>query len=124
MIKSRQLARAIFELATEDEKNLTEKVMRFMQDKKLTAQWPAVVYHLEKIYEQDEEKKGIQLEVAHDIRVSTVEAIKKFLQAENLPETIKIKKELVAGFRAKWRGKIYDASVLTGLKKLTQAIIN
>lgn len=123
MIKSKQLAKAIFELSESGEKKLDEKVVKFMQDKKLTAQMPAVLYHLEKIAEQDREKKGIQIEIAHDIKHETAKHIKKFLKAENLVEAVKIKKELVAGFRAKWGGIIYDASVMTGLKKLEEAII-
>jgi len=124
MIKSKQLAQALFELSEEKVAGLDAKFFDFIEKRKLKAQMPSILYHLEKIAELDKEKKGIQIEVAHSVKEDTVKQIKTFLKAEKLPEVIKIKKELVAGFRAKWNGKIYDASILTGLKKLQETIIN
>ena len=124
MIKSKQLAKALFELSEEEAGDLDAKFFDFIEKRKLKAQMPSVLYHLEKIIELDREKKGIQIETAHEIKHETVKHIKTFLKAEELPEVIKIKKELIAGFRAKWNGKIYDASIMTGLKKLQESIIN
>ena len=125
MIKSKQLARALFELSQDNQnKDLDAKFFDFMEKRRLTAQLPSVIYHFEKIMEQDAEKKGLQIEVAHPISAETAKKIKTHLQAENFPEILKIKNELIGGFRAKWQGKIYDASFATGLKKLEQAIIN
>jgi F0F1-type ATP synthase delta subunit len=36
---------------------------------------------------------------------------------------LKINKNLIAGFTAKWQGKFYDMSFNTGLKKLEENII-
>ncbi|HNW71843.1 MAG TPA: F0F1 ATP synthase subunit delta [Candidatus Paceibacterota bacterium] len=124
MIKSKQLARALFELSEKKIENLDAKFFDFIEKRNLQAQLPSVLYHFEKIIEQDREKKGIQIEVAHEIKNDTVNGIKKYLKAENLPEVVKIKKELIGGFRAKWNGVIYDSSILTGLKKLEKNITN
>jgi len=123
MIKSKQLAKALFELSEENTKDLEKKFFDFIEKRNLKAQLPSVLYHLEKIIELDKEKKGIQIEIAHEIKNDTVKNIKSFLKAEDLPEVIKIKKELIAGFRAKWKGTIYDASIMMGLKKLQETII-
>jgi F0F1-type ATP synthase delta subunit len=123
MIKSKQLAKALFELSEEKVKGLDKKFFDFIKNRNLQAQLPSVLYHLEKIIEFDKEKKGIQIETAHEIKNDTVKQIKSFLKAEDLPEVIKIKKELIAGFRAKWKGMIYDASIMTSLKKLEEVII-
>ncbi len=123
MIKSKQLAKALYELGEETTENLDAKFFDFIEKRKLQAQMPSILYHLEKITELDREKNGIQIETAHEIKESTVKGIKTFLKADNLTEVIKIKKELIAGFRAKWGGNIYDASIATGLKKLKEAII-
>ena len=123
MIKSKQLARALFELSEEKMQNLDAKFFDFIEKRNLKAQLPSVLYHFEKIVELDREKKGIQIETAHEIKHETANQIRKFLEAEELPEIIKIKKELIGGFRAKWNGKIYDASIMTGLKKLEETII-
>jgi len=136
MIKSKQLARALYELSKEkDAQGLENKFFDFIQKRNLQAQLPSILYHLEKINELDREKHGIQIEVAHEIKHETVQKIKLFL-TENLParnathnvaggpEIVKVKKELIAGFRAKWHGVVYDASLQTGLKKLTEQIIN
>jgi F0F1-type ATP synthase delta subunit len=123
MIKSKQLAQALFQLSEEKVENLDAKFFDFIEKRNLTAQLPSILYHLEKITELDREKKGIQIETAHEISHETTKHIKTFLNAEDLPEVIKIKKELIAGFRAKWNGKIYDASIKNSLKKLEEIII-
>lgn len=123
MIKSKQLAQAIFQLSEEKVANLDAKFFDFIEKRNLTAQLPSILFHLEKIIELEKEKKGIQIETAHEIKSDTVKHIKTFLKAEDLPEVIKIKKELIAGFRAKWNGKIYDASIKNSLKKLEEVII-
>jgi F0F1-type ATP synthase delta subunit len=124
MIKSKQLARALYELGDENALNLDAKFFDFIEKNKLKAQMSSVLYHLEKIVETEKEKKGIQIEVAHDVKSDTVKQIKTFLEATNLEEVVKIKKKLVGGFRAKWNGVIYDASIETSLKKLKETIIN
>ena len=123
MIKSKQLAQALFQLGEENTANLDAKFFDFIEKRNLTAQLPSILFHLEKIVEQDKEKKGIQIETAHDIKYDTVKHIKTFLSADHLPEVLKIKKELIGGFRAKWNGKIYDASIKNSLKKLEEVII-
>src|SRR5690606_19611116 len=96
---------------------------------KLLSQVPAILFHLEKIAEQENESKSIIIETAHNINQDTVQKIKQFMSLrvgdnKDLPEILKVKKELVAGFRAKQGGNIYDSSIMTGLQKLEEAIIN
>jgi F0F1-type ATP synthase delta subunit len=102
---------------------LDAKFLEFIEKQNLKAQMPSVMYHLDKIIELDREKKGIVIETAHEIKETTAHHIKTFLGVHELPEVLKIKKELVGGFRAKWHGTIYDASIMTGLKKLKENII-
>jgi F0F1-type ATP synthase delta subunit len=134
MIKSKQLAKALYELSEENTANLDAKFLEFIERQNLKAQMPSVLYHLDKIIELDREKKGIVIETAHEIKDETVKKIKNFLAekfpARNAthnvaggPEVEIIKKELIGGFRAKWGGVIYDASIMTGLKKLKEEII-
>lgn len=123
MIKSKQLARAIFELSSSSTKDLSEKVTDFINKRNLKAQIPSVIYHLDKIIENSKEKHGIQIDIANEIKTETVNDIKTFLNAKDLKETVIIKRELIGGFRAKYRGVIYDASIATGLKRLKENII-
>lgn len=123
MIKSKQLAKALYELSEEKVANLDTKFLEFIERQNLKAQMSSVMYHLDKIIELDREKKGIIIETAHEIKEGTTHHIKTFLKANELPEVLKIKKELIGGFRAKWQGTIYDASIMTGLKKLKEEII-
>lgn len=124
MIKSKQLAKALFELLEENPKDLDKKFFDFISEKKLQAQLPSVLYHFEKLVNLDKIKKEVQIEVAHEIKTSTIEGIKKHLDIENLKENVSLKKELIGGFRAKYNGMIYDSSIMTGLKKLKEQIIN
>lgn len=123
MIKSKQLAKALYELSEENSPDLDTKFLEFIEKQNLKAQMPSVMYHLDKIIELDREKKGIVIETAHEIKHETTKHIKEFLKAEHLPEVMKIKKDLIGGFRAKWNGVIYDASISTSLKKLKEEII-
>ncbi len=122
IIKSKQLAQALFELSQSDEANLDAKFFDFLEKRGLLSELPSVLYHFEKIMEVEHEKNGMQIEVAHEIKHETAKEIKKYLKAEDLKEVVKIKKELVGGFRAKWGGMIYDASIMTSLKKLQDNI--
>ena len=132
MIKSKQLAQALYELGEENVQNLDAKFFDFIEKRNLKAEMPSVLYHLERIAKLDLEKKGIQIETAHAISKDTVEKIKSYID-KNIStgqkvlekmEVLKVKKELVGGFRAKYNGIIYDASIMTGLKKLENKIIN
>jgi F0F1-type ATP synthase delta subunit len=124
MIKSKQLAKALYDLSTEKIENLDAKFFDFIEKRKLKAQMSSILYHLGKITELEKEKRGIQIETAHQIKEDTLKQIKTFLKAEHLPEVLKIKEELIGGFRTKWNGMIYDASLKTGLEKLKETIIN
>ena len=127
MIKSKQLAEALYELSEQKNhdkiEDLDAKFFAFIKENKIEGELPAVLYHFEKIVEREQEKKGIVIETAHEIKEATAKHIKTFLKADELHDVVKIKEELIGGFRAKWGGKIYDASIMTGLKKLEEAII-
>lgn len=129
MIKSKQLAQALFELGEEKVENLDAKFFDFLDKKNLKAQMPSILYHLERITKLNQEKNGIQIEVAHSVSKETIDKIKSFLDKNNSTsgvskktEIVKIKKELVGGFRAKYDGIIYDSSIMTSLKKLEESI--
>jgi F0F1-type ATP synthase delta subunit len=133
MIKSKQLAQALFELSQQKVDNLDAKFFDFLEKRNLKAQMPAVLYHLERIVKLDLEKNGIQIETAHAVSRETVDKIKSYLgkkvaeggvDLSKKQEVLKIKKELVGGFRAKYDGIIYDSSITTGLKKLEELIIS
>ena len=122
MIKSKDLAKSFFQLAKEDTPDLVENFLKFAKENKLEAQLPSVLYRVEKLAEQDRETNGIQIETAHAVSKGTIDKIKSFLKAEDLKDYHKINKDILAGFRAKWGGKAYDASFHTSLKKLEHAI--
>lgn len=124
MIKSKQLAQALFELSEENTEGLDQKFFDFIEKRNLKGQMYSVLYHLERIVEQDKEKRGIQIETAHEIKAETAKQIKSFLKVNHLTESLKIKNELIAGFRAKFGGMIYDSSIMTGLKNLEKTITN
>lgn len=122
MIKSKDLAKAYFEMMIEEIPDLDQKFLTYIQQNKLEAQLPTIVYRLDKLIEQHEEKSGITIETPHKITESTVKKIKSFLKAEDLKEHIKENQDLIAGFRAKWGGQMYDSSFMTSLQKLQKSI--
>jgi F0F1-type ATP synthase delta subunit len=124
MIKSKELARVLYELAREDTPDLWEKFSGFIKAKNLASQMPSVLYHFEKIVEAESEKRGVKIEVPHEVSGSTIQDIKEFLKAENLEETIEINKSLLAGFRARKAGVLHDFSFATALGKLKEQIIS
>lgn len=122
MIKSKLLAKALFELVEEKAPDIEEKFFSFMKKNRLESQIPSVLYRLDKIIEQDREKRGVQIEVPHDLTDNTKKEIKKFLKAEHLDDYVKLRKDLIAGFRAKWDGKMYDSSLESALRRLEKSL--
>ena len=61
MIKSKQLAKALYDLSTEKIENLDAKFFDFIEKRKLKAQMSSILYHLGKITELEKEKRGIQI---------------------------------------------------------------
>lgn len=122
MIKSKHLASVLHEIIKENNSSLEEKFFNFIKNKKLESQLPNVLYRLEKILKKEEEKNKIQIEAPHEISTQTLEEIKNFLKVKK-ENTFKINKDLIAGFRARWEGQMYDASFKTSLEKFKNSII-
>lgn len=123
MIKSKHLARAFFKLHEENNKDANVKFFDFIKKNNLTHQLPSILYHLEKIYEIESEKNFLKIETAHNIKTETILDIKKYLQINDLKDVVVIKEDLIAGFRAKWKGFMYDSSIENSIKKLQKEII-
>ena len=68
-------------------------------------------------------KSKIKIETAHEIKAETVKKIKSFLRADELDHMVSVNKDLIAGFRTKWIGFMYESSVVTSLQKLEKKII-
>jgi len=130
MIKSKQLAQALYELSIKNIDNLDSKFFDFIEKRNLKAQMPSVLYHLERINKLNTEKNGMQIETAHPISKEILGEIKSFASKnisndKNISEIVemsKIQKDLIGGFRVKYNGVIYDASIMTSIKKLEERI--
>ncbi len=122
MIKSKHLALVLHEIIEKNDSSLEEKFFNFIKLQKLESQLPNILYRLEKILKKEDEKNKIQIEAPHDVSPETLENIKDFLKVKK-ENTFKINKELIAGFRARWEGQIYDASFKTSLEKFKNSII-
>jgi F0F1-type ATP synthase delta subunit len=123
MIKSKHLAVVLHEIINKNDSSLEEKFFNFIKIQKLESQLPNVLYRLEKILKKEDEKNKIQIEAPHDISSQTIKEVKTFLKVEQKENTFKINKDLIAGFRARWDGVVYDASFKTGLEKFKNSII-
>ena len=130
MIKSKRLAQALYELSIKNIDNLDSKFFDFIEKRNLKAQMPSVLYHLERINKLNTEKNGMQIETAHPISKEILGEIKSFASKnisndKNISEIVemsKIQKDLIGGFRVKYNGVIYDASIMTSIKKLEERI--
>jgi F0F1-type ATP synthase delta subunit len=118
MIKSK-----IFDIYKEKGTLTEEQFFLFIKEKKLEAQLPSILNKLEYLLKNLDEKNKIQIEAPHALSEATVKDIKNFLQVPEMEEKVSLNKELIAGFRARYNGIIYDASFKTGLENLKKSII-
>ncbi len=123
---SKNFALTIYRLykSNQNVEALVEATVDYLKQKNLLYKLPHIVRQLEILERQDASINSLSLTLARKISSETEAEIKKFL---NVPGSAEVKKDfnenLIGGFVATYRGKIFDASVSGQIGRLKTLLI-
>lgn len=75
--------------------------------------------HLESIAKEQSSKETLFVETPFDLSNEALLTIARLTKAEDKEHQITLNKSLLAGFKARYRGKLYDGSAQRIIRKLT-----
>lgn len=127
MFSSKEIAKALIESAKDGaEVNiLVKNFEKFLETNHLRALIPNIQKNIDTELQNLLRENSLEIKTSHDISKKTVEMIEKFVGKDGGAPTILEKDEgLLGGFRAKYKGRVYDGSVKNYLKELKVALMN
>ncbi|MDX1608155.1 MAG: F0F1 ATP synthase subunit delta [Candidatus Spechtbacterales bacterium] len=125
MLKTEDIAKALISLLEDDKKSAEEpadKFWEFAQRYNLEGRASGVLFHLEAELERQKEKNKAYITLAQPTSDEQVEKIKEIIGASNTDTELVQDKNLIAGFRARYKDKMYEANVKNNIEKLKQVL--
>jgi F0F1-type ATP synthase delta subunit len=113
MSLSRKIALKIF-----SKESSLEDVMNLLKKYKMLSLLPSVKKELIQISIANEKKDIISIQTPFDLSPESVAKIKRIIGNDIAGHEVLINKNLLAGFQARFRGKLYDGSAQGIIKKL------
>lgn len=114
MSLSRTLAQTLFT------KNISSSSLeRVLSKYNLESLLPSIVKELRAIKKSKSTNETLRIETPFALNDEAVKHIKGLLGAHDAVHNISINKDLLAGFRAHYKGVVYDGSVSRALKEFT-----
>lgn len=128
MIRSQELAQALFLILKETESKKIDLVFKrfvdFVEKNNLISQLPTIIRYLESYNEKEKDNDTLFIESPFDVSDVILNDIKDFVgvKRSTLIQRI-ITPELIGGFRARYQGVIFDASIAYNLQVLKSRLI-
>lgn len=97
-----------------------DDVVALLSQYKLLSLLPEIKRRLQQIGTIEERKNTIVIETPFDVNDASQSKIKKIVGDDSAPHTVTINKALLAGFRAHYKGKLYDGSVERVIQQLLE----
>ena len=114
MTLSRKLAKLIVE------KNVKiEDVIKTLQTYNLLSLLPSVKNAVTKLAKDESARDTVHIETPFELSPETVAHIKRIVGNDLAPHEVVINKTLLAGFKARFKGKLYDGSAERIINQLT-----
>lgn len=112
------LSRSIAEKIVE--KNISlDDVLATLRGYDLLALLPSIKRDIEKLSREEGDKETIHIESPFPLGEKALAKIKRIVGNDLAKTEITINKELLAGFKARYKGKLYDGSAERIIKQLT-----
>ncbi len=126
---SQNLAKKLLKSAEAEPKKINELVGQFIifcREKNLGYLLPNVLKYLEEEITEKREKETLVIKSKNDLSLNIIEKIKIFVRFDEKEGKIKLIKDnnILGGFIARYRDKIFDASVNNNLRLLKNKLIN
>lgn len=125
MVTAKAVAQSIVQLVQEgqNEEQIMNHVMSFVEEHHLQASLPAIVRYLEIFQKQQVDKQTCIIEVATEQEMNGIASIaEKIGVPEGSTVQAEVNPELVGGYRTLYKGVLHDASLKTQLEKLQKHI--
>jgi len=125
MIYAKDIAKALISLTEEDEINpeeVVEKFMIFARRYNIENRIESVIFHLEAELARKNEKNKAFITLAQPTSEESLGKIKQTLGAEKAEVALEYDEKLIAGFRAYYKDKLYEANVGGALNDLKKAL--
>lgn len=115
MISSRNVAQALFELVQQKETQL--------KDHHFSVVLPKVLRNFKRVVRETHEYEMLNIYTPHVVSEEEVQAIRTLVHADaSTSVECHLDENLIGGFRATYRGKVYDATLLRKVQKLKQEL--
>ena len=100
-------------------KNLNiEDVILMLRKYKLLTLLPSVLRNIKQMHSIESERENISIETPFRLHDDALNKIQTIIGDTSAPHTVSIKKEILAGFKARFKGKLYDGSAKRIIKQL------
>lgn len=103
------------------EKNVSvDEITEMLHKYHLLGLLPAIKKTVEGMSLRTKAKDTLAIESPFPLSEESVVHIKKMLGESSIPHEITINKNILAGFKARWKGKLYDGSAERIIRQLTK----
>ncbi len=126
-VSSQKLAQALIAslVAGEQASKLATNFQNYLTKNHLIGLLPNIVSHLDKEVHALATKSEASIDVSHDISASTQKLIEKLVGKDaHDTSVVRVDSSLIGGFRATYRGRLFDGSVKHYLQTLRAALLN
>lgn len=123
-MNSKNLAESLIVLVNDgmSENDAFAKFFDYVQANNLEFQLPQILRHLERISQDEQEFGRVQVQSPFPLDDSVITAIKMRLGAQDADVAVSQEPQLIGGFRAMYKGMLYDASMQNVLKQLQEQL--
>lgn len=124
---SKHIAKALIRSleAGNDPAKLSKSFESYSKRNHLAGLVPNIVLQLEREMKEIVKKKSANITVSHEMSIKTLASIEKHIGLiEGDASVVSINSELIGGFRAAYKGKVFDGSLRNYLKELHATLNN
>lgn len=124
-ISSRKLAKVLFVslLSGTTPEKLAKGFEKYLQTNHLEGLVPKILEYLEIELKNHENKNVLLIQTSHEIASTVIKTIEEFAGKDTAHRTnVEIEESLIGGFKAFYKGRVYDGSVKNYLQELREAL--
>ncbi len=123
---SKNLAKALLRSleAGKSPEDLANGLETYLQKNHLEGLRPKILENLALELRDHERKSSVSLKISHEIKKEAIKKIETLVKKDEKDKTlVSIDPELIGGFRAIYKGVLYDGSVKNYLKELRKVLM-
>ena len=104
-----------------NEKATVEQVIFLLKKYKMLALLPSIKHSVVKLYNEQNKKESIIIETPFELSDSAVTTIKRIVGNDTAHHEVVLNKHILAGFKARFKGVLYDGSAERIIKQLLKS---